>query len=59
MSSPEAIQSHKGDERYVRADEQGQFTDDQVDTRKSLATARRTPKTVVPEGQEDCAGQKS
>ena len=37
----ELIEPHKGDKRYVRRDEQGRFTDDQVDVGRSLATDRK------------------
>ena len=59
MSSREVIQPHKGDKRYVRRDEQGQFTGDQVNVGKSLAADRRSQaKTVVPKGQGDRGDQK-
>jgi hypothetical protein len=54
MSSQEVIQPNKGDKRYVRRDEQGQFTDSQVNIGKSLAADRRSKaKTVAPKGQGD------
>ena len=48
------IEPHKGDKRYVRRDDKGQFTEDQVDVGKSLAADRRShSKTVAPKGQGD------
>jgi hypothetical protein len=50
----ELIEPHKGDKRYVRRDEQGRFTDDQVDVGRSLAADRRRhAKTKAPRGQGD------
>lgn len=47
------------DKRYVRRDDQGQFTSDQVDVGKSLAADRRTKaKTVAKPGQGDKGDQK-
>jgi hypothetical protein len=37
----ELIEPHEGDKRYVRRDEQGRFTEDQVDVGRSLAADRR------------------
>jgi hypothetical protein len=52
-------QPHKGDKRYVRRDDQGHFTADQVNVGKSLAADRRTQaKTVAPKGQGDHGDQK-
>ncbi|HLJ47495.1 MAG TPA: hypothetical protein VKU01_15880 [Bryobacteraceae bacterium] len=54
MSSREVIQPHKGDRRYIRRDEQGHFTANQVNVGKSLAADRRhKAKTIVPKGQGD------
>ena len=48
------VKPHKDDERYVRRDPDGQFTEKQVDVGKSLAADRRTKaKKVVPKGQGD------
>ena len=59
MSSREIIQPHKGDKRYVRRNQEGQFTDNQVGVGKSLSADRRSKaKTVVPEGQGDRGDQK-
>ena len=55
----EVIQPHEGDKRYVRRDEKGQITTDQVAVGKSLAADRRTKsKTVAPKGQGDRGDQK-
>lgn len=37
----ELIEPHKGDKRYIRRDDQGRFTADQVDVGRSLAADRR------------------
>jgi hypothetical protein len=59
MSARQVIQPHKSDKRYVRRDEQGHFTKDQVGVGKSLAADRRTKaKTVAPKGQGDRGDQK-
>jgi hypothetical protein len=50
----ELIEPHEGDKRYVRRDDEGQFTDDQVDAGRSLSQDRRRhAKTVAPKGQGD------
>ena len=55
----ELIEPRPGDKRYVRRDEQGQFTKDQHDVGRSLMTDRRThAKTVAPKGQGDHGDQK-
>ena len=54
MSDRELIEPHKGDKRYVRRDENGQFTDEQDDVGKSLAADRRQhAKTRAKPGQGD------
>ncbi len=59
MSSREIIQPHPGDKRYARRNEEGQFTENQVDVGKSLAADRRSKaKKVVPKGQGDRGDQK-
>jgi hypothetical protein len=59
MSSREIIQPHKSDKRYARRDEQGHFTEKQVDVGKSLAAdPRHKAKTVVPKGQGDRGDEK-
>jgi hypothetical protein len=50
----ELIEPNEGDKRYVRRDEQGRFTDDQVDVGKSLSQDRKhEAKTVAKKGQGD------
>ncbi len=50
----ELIEPHKGDKRYVRRDEQGRFTDDQVDVGRSLAADRKQhSETKAKRGQGD------
>ena len=41
MTKRELIEPNKGDKRYVRRDESGHFTSDQVDVGRSLAADRR------------------
>jgi len=54
MAERELIEPNKGDKRYVRRDEQGQFTGDQVDVGKSLAADRRQhSKTPAKKGHGD------
>ena len=53
------IEPHKGDKRYVRRDEQGQFADSQDSVSRSLgADRRRHAATVAPKGQGDRGDQK-
>ena len=50
----ELIEPNEGDKRYIRRDDEGRFTEKQVDVGRSLsADARRTAKKVVPKGQGD------
>jgi len=59
MSSREVIQPHPGDKRYARRNNEGQFTENQVDVEKSLAADRRSKaKKIVPKGQGDRGDQK-
>jgi hypothetical protein len=45
--------------RFVRRDEDGQFTQNQVDVERSLAAdQRRRAKYIVPEGQGDRGDRK-
>jgi len=54
MPNRELIEPHKGDKRYVRRDDQGQFTKDQADVGKSLAADRRQhSNTPARQGQGD------
>lgn len=49
----ELIEPHRGDKRYVRRDEQGQFKESD-DVGKSLsADSRQEAKTDAPKGQGD------
>ncbi|HWK89584.1 MAG TPA: hypothetical protein VNP72_06295 [Longimicrobium sp.] len=41
MSKREMIEPNPGDKRYVRRDDQGRFTDDQVDVGRASATDQR------------------
>jgi hypothetical protein len=55
----ELIEPNEGDKRYVRRDEAGQFTKDQVDVGRSLsADSRSKSKTVAKKGQGDKGDQK-
>ncbi len=50
----EHIEPNEGDERYVRRDEEGQFTDSQDDVGRSLAQDQKTDaETRVKKGQGD------
>ena len=50
----ELIEPNEGDKRYVRRDDQGQFTDSQDDVSRSLSQdQRKDAKTEVPKGQGD------
>jgi hypothetical protein len=53
MSERELIEPHKGDKRYVRRDEKGQFTES-VDVSKSLSQdARQHAATKKPRNEGD------
>jgi len=55
----EQIEPNPGDTRYVRRDEHGHFTEDQVDKGQSLSRDRRQhAKRTVPPGQGDRGDQK-
>lgn len=55
----ELIEPKKSDKRYLRRDDKGQFTDQQVNVGKSLAADRRRPaKTLVAKGQGDRGDEK-
>ena len=50
----ETIEPNEGDKRYIRRDENGRFTDDQVDVGRSLSQDRQQhSKTKVEPGQGD------
>lgn len=54
MSKRELIEPNEGDKRYVRRDEEGRFTDDQVDVGRSLAADQRQhAKTRSKPGEGD------
>jgi hypothetical protein len=56
----ELIEPNEGDKRYIRRDENGQFTEDQVDVGRSLAADQRsTSKSEAPKGQGDRGDRKS
>lgn len=53
-SNRETIEPHNGDKRYVRRDENGHFTKDQVGVGRSLAADRRQHSTTpAKKGQGD------
>jgi hypothetical protein len=55
----EKIEPNPNDERYVRRDAAGRFTEDQSDVGRSLAADRRSKsKTEVPKGMGDRGDQK-
>ena len=55
----ELIEPNEGDKRYVRRDEQGQFTESQDDVGRSLSQDRkRQAKTKAEKGQGDRGDQK-
>ncbi len=50
----ELIEPNEGDKRYIRRDEEGHFTEDQVDVGRSLSQdMQRDAKTKVEPGQGD------
>jgi hypothetical protein len=50
----ELIEPNEGDKRYVRRDDEGQFTDSQDDVGRSLSQDQRTDaETEVKKGQGD------
>ena len=56
----ELIEPHEGDKRYIRRDEQGQFTEEQDDVGRSLSQDRkRDAKTVSKKGQGDKGDRKT
>lgn len=51
----EEIEPNSGDKRYIRRNDEGQFTEDQSDVGRSLsADSRQTSKTKAPKGEGDC-----
>jgi hypothetical protein len=54
MTKREKIDPNSGDARYVRRDDEGQFTDDQADVgRSSAADQRQHSKTASKPGEGD------
>ena len=59
-SEREKIEPHEGDQRYVRRDEKGQFTDSQDDVgRSSAQDQKQHAKTESKKGQGDRGDRKS
>lgn len=59
-SEREKIEPHENDQRYVRRDEKGQFTDSQDDVGRSAAQDQRQhAKTESERGQGDRGDRKS
>jgi len=55
----ELIEPQSGDKRYIRRDEDGQFTEDQSDVTKSLRKdVQQSAKKKVAKGQGDKGDQK-
>ena len=55
----EKIEPQEGDSRYIRRDENGQFTEDQVDVGRSLSQdAKKDAKTESKPGQGDRGDRK-
>lgn len=55
----ELIEPHDGDKRYIRRDDQGRFTTDQVRVDRSLRRdVQQRAKREVPRGQGDRGDQK-
>jgi hypothetical protein len=54
------IESHKGDERYVRRGKAGRFTRQQVEVGRSISADRRSKaKTTVKKGEGDPGDRRS
>lgn len=53
MPQRELIEPHKGDKRYVRRDENGQFKESDDVSRSLSADARQHAKTKKPKNQGD------
>ena len=59
MAAKRELLTTRGASRYIRRDEKGRFTTDQVDTGASLPADRRSKaKTVTPKGQGDRGDRK-
>lgn len=58
MADRELIEPNEGDKRYVRRNEEGEFTDSQDDVGRSLAQdQKQRAKTEVKKGQGDRGDQ--
>ena len=56
----ELIEPNEGDKRYIRRDEEGKFTEDQVDVGRSLSQdAQQHSSTESKPGQGDKGDRKS
>ena len=56
----ELIEPNEGDKRFVRRDEEGKFTEDQVDVGRSLSQDQKQhAKTEAKPGQGDKGDRKS
>jgi hypothetical protein len=54
MTKRETIEPNRDDKRYARRDDQGRFTDDQVDVGRSLAADQRQhSSTPAKKGEGD------
>ena len=59
MADRELIEPNEGDKRYVRRDEEGQFTEDQTDVGRSLAQdQKREAENESKPGQGDRGDRK-
>lgn len=58
MSKRELIESHPGDKRYVRRDDQGRFKESDDVGRSLSADRRQHAKTPAPPGQGDRGDRK-
>lgn len=55
----ELIEPHRGDKRYIRRNDKGQFTNDQVNVGRSIKKDIRQPaEHTVPPGYGDRGDQK-
>lgn len=58
MSKRELIEPHKGDKRYERRDEQGQFKESDDVSRSLSQDVRKSAKTEAKPGQGDKGDRK-
>jgi hypothetical protein len=59
MTKRERIEPNPGDQRYVRRDEDGQFTDDQTDVGRSAAADQQQHSDKAPPRGEGDKGDRS